>query len=61
MRRNPNDIEQQTPEERMIGQAITEVENLGANSELTYAVQHLLEAKRHLGLWHDAGRPGESK
>lgn len=58
MTRNPNDRNQQIPEERMIDQALAEVENMGAHPLLTDVVCMLGAARRTLGEWHDAGRPG---
>jgi len=57
--RNPSDIEQQIPEERMINAALVEIENLGAHPMLTDVSTLLIDAQRKLAEWHDAGRPGE--
>ncbi|SFC10547.1 hypothetical protein [Salipiger profundus] len=61
MSRNPNDLQQQIPEERMIGDALVEVESLGAHPLLTDTVTLLSDAQRKLAEWHDAGRPGAAE
>ena len=54
-------MDQWIPEERMIFDALAEVENLGAHPMLTDAVCLLSDAKRTLADWHDAGRPGAAE
>jgi hypothetical protein len=61
MSRNPSDKEQQIPEERMINDALVEVENLGAHPLLTDVSTLLIDAQRKLAQWHDSGRPGEAR
>ena len=46
------------PEERMIHDAMVEVENLGAHGLLTAVSLLLLEARNALCDWTDQGRPG---
>lgn len=43
----------------MIGQALVEIENLGAHPMLTDVSMLLIDAQRKLAEWHDAGRPGD--
>lgn len=43
----------------MIGQALVEIETLGAHPMLTDVSMLLIDAQRKLAEWHDAGRPGD--
>ena len=61
MSKRSTDVERQIPEEQGIGALMRQVEDLGAHPHLTNAMEHLLEARRMIGKWHDMGRPGAYK
>ena len=61
MTRNPNDIQQQIPQERMINYVLSELECLGTHPMLTNVSVLLMDAQRKLAEWIDAGRPGAAK